>query len=739
MRVDMQFALERAVKVAEAPGATACVGTAGTRLFTGATGWRLLGDAPEPATVDTIYDLASLTKVIATTTAVMLLHEQGRLALDAPLATWIDAPAFRAITPRHLLTHTSGLPAGRPLHREAANPRAAVARIAETPLSRPPGQRRVYSDLGFILLGALVEAVTGERLDAFCRRRIFAPLNMQRTTFNPHPLLWPQCAATEQCAWRGRLMRGEVHDENAHAIGGVSGHAGLFAPVEDVALFCEGLLEGRILARATLEEMLRMDHVPAYPWQGLGWKVDPWRDGSEGYLPARRAFGHTGWTGTSMWVDFDSGFYAVLLSNTCHPSRARRQNRALRRVFHTAVHANWHAHRANAHTGLDRLVWDGFDAVKGKRIAVLTHHAAVDQRGRPLLDVLALEPECIVARVFSPEHGLRGQAEAGEAVGAQRAPVPVTSLYGDRKRPTRDELRGIELFVVDLQDVGARFYTYMATMRECMAACAEARVPMLVLDRPNPIGGGIAEGPLPERVGSLVCAAEVPMRHGMTLGELALLFWRGEFSRPGFEVRVLTVDGWPANLHFDALALPWTPPPPNIPDPKTALLYSGMCLFEGINLNEGRGTDRPFAQVGAPWLDAQAILAGLPAEARIGCELEAVAYTPVAIPGKASNPRHQNEACRGIRITVRDAHALRPVTLALALIVAIQRRHPDELKWLPFFDTLAGGDTLRTRIQAGASALELVADARGAIVNWERNRPARYTDLDAMLRADGLI
>lgn len=737
MRVDMQFALERSVAAAGAPGAAACVGENGTRLFTGAAGWRILGPDPEPATIDTVYDLASLTKVIATTTAAMLLREEGRLDLDAPVSAWLPDAAFRAITARHLLTHTSGLPAGRPLHREAASVDQAVARIAQTPLTRRPGERRVYSDLGYILLGRLVEAVSGERLDHYCRRRIFGPLNMQRTVFNPHPMLWGHCAATEQCAWRGRVMRGEVHDENAHALGGVSGHAGLFAPVTDVALFCEGLLEGRILRRETVAEMIRMDHVATYPWQGLGWKVDPWRDGSEGYLPARRAFGHTGWTGTSMWVDFDRGFHCTLLSNTCHPSRARRENRTLRRVFHTAVHANWYAGRANPHSGLDRLAWDGFSAVKGKRVALLTHHAAVDQLGRHAIDVIGLEPEAILVRVFSPEHGLRGQAEAGERVGAQRASVPVTSLYGDRKRPTRDELRGVDLFVVDMQDVGARFYTYMATMRESMAACAEARVPMLVLDRPNPIGAAV-EGNLPDRVGSLVCAAKVPVRHGMTLGEIALYLWRAEFSRPGFEVRVLTVDGWPNNLQFDALALPWIPPSPNIPTPGTALLYSGTCFFEGVNINEGRGTDSPFTLVGAPWLDPAAVIDEVPAAARAGVALEPEAYTPVAIPGRASSPRHQDRRCQGIRIRLRDADAARPFALAVALLCGIQKRHPAELEWLPFFDTLAGGDALRRQIQSGRPAMEIVAAADAANAAWARTRTARYLGFEAMLRDAGL-
>lgn len=739
MRIDLQWALEQSVRAAKAPGAVAWVGNADGCLFQGATGLRQRVPEPLPASIDTIYDLASLTKVIATTTAAMLLWESGRLDLDAPLTTWLPHPALAAYTPRQLLTHTTGLPAGRPLHLEVDSYDAAVRQIAATPSDWRPGSRRRYSDLGFILLGKVVAAAAGQPFATFCRRRIFAPLNMQRTGFNP-PAAWQvNCAATEQCPWRGRIMRGEVHDENAWAIGGISGHAGLFAPAEDIARFCQGMLDGRILRRETLAEMLKMTHVPTYPWQALGWKVDPWRDGAEGYLPFRSAFGHTGWTGTSIWIDFDSGLYTILLSNTCHPSRAHRDNRTLRRVFHTAVHARYCPTKSNAHTGLDRLVWDEFAPLRGKRVAVLTHQAAVDQLGRPVLDVLALAREVQVTRIYSPEHGLRGQAEAGAKVASERGSTPVISLYGDRKRPAREELRNVDVFVVDLQDVGARFYTYIATMKECMAACAEARVPMIILDRPNPLGNAVVEGPLPERTDSLVCAAEVPTRHGMTIGEIALLFWRSAYSSRGFDVRILSVDGWPNTLRAEALPQPWTPPSPNIPTAETALLYSGMCFFEGVNLNEGRGTETPFQLIGAPWLDATGVLALLPPEAAIGCTLEATTYTPVVIAGKASSPRYKGERCTGIRIRVTDGDRIRPFTLAVALLQSIQARHQGVLEWLPFFDTLAGSGTLRKEIQAGVPVAQIVATCNAANAMWERNRPARYVSLERMLRDDELI
>ena len=723
---EFKQALDRAVKDSGAPGAVGYVGHGDETLFHEAAGQRTLLPRPEAAKKDTIYDLASLTKVIATTTSVLLLNERGTLDLDQPVSQILPLPAFKAISPRHLLTHTAGLPPFKQWHMEASSVDEYIQRIAGLPLASAPGERRVYSDLGFMMLGRIVELLGGNTLDAFALENIFTPAGMKHTRFNPPEAWRAQCAATEQCPWRGKLMQGEVHDENAYAVGGVSGHAGLFAPAEDLARFCRALLGGKLLKPETVAMMVRPGSVPCYPWQVLGWKIDPWAEGSEGYLRSRRAIGHTGWTGPCLWMDLDSGHFAILLSNTPHPNRELRDNATLRRTFFDPVAAACHPSTTNAHTGLDRLLWEDFDSLKGKRVALLINQGAVDLAGRPALDLLALEPSITLVRFFSPEHGFKGQAEAGEQVGAQRAPVPLVSLYGDQKKPRPEQLEDIDLLVVDLPDIGARYYTYMATMKGCMAACAAAGVQVLVLDRPNPLGGTVLEGPVATATGSLVCCAPLPIRHGMTLGELALFFKANEADCASVALSVSEVNGWPRAFMAPQCALPWVPPSPNIPTFESALLYIGTCLFEGVNLNEGRGTEMPFQVLGAPWLDAGKIIGGVPQEDRAGCRLEALAYTPRSIPGKSKSPTFQDQVCNGIRIHVENAAVVRPFRLVYALLLALQRHHGEALIWKPFFDTLAGGDGLRKAIQSGTATEAYLKSIETALGRFEETRPKRY-------------
>lgn len=721
-------ALAEAVKVSRAPGAVACVGRLDRVLFRGACGLRQRVPDALPAQPDTLYDLASLTKVVATTTAVLLLRDDGALDLDQPVAEILPVPAFRHFTIRHCLTHTAGLDPGISYFREVSSVNEVLQRVSREYAPTAPGIRRTYSDLGFMILGKIIELASADSLDAFCQRRIFTPLGMKNTRFRP-PADWARlCAATEDCQWRGRVMRGDVHDETSWAVGGVAGHAGLFSCADDLAAFCRALAERRILSEATLAEMSRLGQVPSYPWQGLGWKIDPWACGSEGFLPSRRAIGHTGWTGTSIWLDLDSGTYSILLGNTCHPSRDQRDNKAFRQEFYTPLAKNIFPKTTNTHTGLDRLVWDGFDLVRGKRLALLTNAAAVDELGRPIIDVLALAEDAPVKYVYTPEHGLHISAEAGEPVASENGPLPVISLYGDQAAPEQSQLRDIDMLVVDLPDIGSRYYTYMATMLRCIEACAKARKPVLVLDRPNPLGGLVLEGPIAREYGKDVCCAPIPARHGMTLGELALFFRNTLLRASKPYVIVSRLDAWPPDRLFADCQLPWVAPSPNIPSPETALAYAGMCLFEGVNMNEGRGTDTPFLLVGAPWLDADSVAEAILEEERPGCRLETTQYKPVAIPGKAACPVFQNETCQGIRIRIHEPGAVRAFTLAVALLAAIRRRHPAELKFKPNFGVLAGGDGLRTRIERGKTALQITGEYQKELKRFDEARPRLYEE-----------
>ncbi len=729
MTVDLGRILARAVEKARAPGAVAVVGCGAETLYSGATGLRRREPVPEPAALDTLYDLASLTKVVSTTTAVMLLKEDGKLSLDQRVSEWLPLPGLDRFTLRHLITHTSGLEPFKVWYKEITGPEDMVGRIAALPPGHPPGAARVYSDLGFILLGQVAEKAAREPLAQFVKRRVFSPLKMRDTMFTPPETLRPRCAPTEKCAWRGRILQGEVHDENAFAMGGVSGHAGLFSTAPDLALFCRALLAGKLLKPETLDEMLLPGRVPTYPWQGLGWWLDPRETGANGFLPARTVFGHTGFTGTSLWMDRASGLFAVLLSNTCHPSRARRDNGTLRRMFHTAVALDRYPASCNAQNGLDMLLRDGFEGVRGKRkTALLTNTAAVDRLERPALDVLGLDPGVRVGVLFAPEHGLRVQAEAGERVGTSTdGPVPVISLYGDQKRPLGGQLSGVDLMVVDLPDVGARWYTYMATMKGCLEACADAGVPVMVLDRPNPLGGVVLEGGLPADTTSLVCAAAVPARHGMTMGELALFFQAGIKGKKKLDLTVKPVENWRRELLFDQCALPWVPPSPNLPSFDSALAYAGTCLFEGVNLNEGRGTETPFLRFGAPWLDNEGLADALSASPHAaGMTLKKMLYIPKAIPGRAASPEYKGLLCRGVDIGFTDRAAARPFALAAAILAWLVKRHADTLKWKPHFDALTGGPGLRRRLAAGASAEELLAEAAAAHAPFDAARPRLY-------------
>lgn len=726
LQEQIRAALETAVLDAKAPGAVAYVGDLEHTHAHVAVGARQLTPQNLPAEPNTIYDIASITKVMATTTAILLLHENGLLDLDAPVSKYLPIPAFGQFTPKHCLTHTAGLNPGKPLYKECATIDAMLERYSALPLNWAPGTRWLYSDVGFMILGRIVEMVAGETLDAFCQNRIFSPLKMNDTCYNP-PADWAQrCAATEQCSWRGKMMLGQVHDENAYAVGGVAGHAGLFSTAPDIAIFARSLLSGKILKPETLNRMLALGLVPAWPWQGFGWQLDGWPTKKFGFLPTRDSFGHVGWTGTSLWLDSRANRFVILLSNTCHPTRAARDNETLRLSFNTAISNIYYAGSTNAHTGLDRLLREDFNGLRGKRVALLTHHAAIDQLSRSILDVFALAPDVKLMHLFSPEHGLSGKAEAGAEVGQQESKLPVISLYGKRTAPTADELRDIDVLVIDLQDVGARYYTYAATMKACMKACIDAGVQVLVLDRPNPAGGLVVEGPIATNTGSLVCWGAVPARHGMTLGEIAEWFRQTEFKNTKLKLAVNLLDSWQPGRLFSECSLPWVPPSPNIPSPETALLYTGTCLFEGTNISEGRGTDAPFSLIGAPWLDAPRVIAAIEGESTTCVALEPVKFTPRSIPGKAANPKYLDEECNGIRIALHEPHAARPFTLAVALITATRRIHPRKFAWEKAFDILAGSTMLRERIDHGEDALSIIRDAAPSLAEFDALRPKLY-------------
>lgn len=368
-----------------------------------------------------------------------------------------------------------------------------------------------------------------------------------------------------------------------------------------------------------------------------------------------------------------------------------------------------------AASGLDVLAADRFRLLRGRRVGLVCNPTAVDHRLRHAADLLHAAPGVMLAALFGPEHGVRGDAQYMAAVGEERdarTGVPAFSLYGETAaslRPPRERLEGLDALVFDIQDVGTRYYTYQATMMLCMEAAAEAGVPFVVLDRPNPIDGVTVEGPrLRPGFESFCGLHDLAVRHGMTVGELALLF-RAE-RKLELDLTVVHVHGWRRAQRFRETGLPWVFPSPNMPTPETALVYPGMCLLEGTNLSEGRGTTRPFELFGAPWLDGARLADALAEERLPGAGFRPVSFVPTW-------DKHAGQRCHGVELFVTDATRFRAFRTGLACVIAARRQDPARFGWrtepyefvegIPAFDLLCGSAREREGIEAGAGAAEL--------------------------------
>ena len=381
-------------------------------------------------------------------------------------------------------------------------------------------------------------------------------------------------------------------------------------------------------------------------------------------------------------------------------------------------------------TGAQRLVDADFAALDGLAVGLVTNHTAVVDTvdGGPghLIDRLHAAPDVALVALFGPEHGLRGTAEAGAAVagGTDAATgVPVFSLYGAAKAPPPETLADLDVLVFDMQDIGARFYTYTATMGRAMQAAAEAEIPFVVLDRPNPLGGGVSGFVLEPEHASFVGLYPVPIQHGLTAGELAQMIV-GEGWLPGLDdldLRVVEMAGWRRTMLWPDTGLRWVPTSPNIPTFETALVYSGVALFEGTTASEGRGTDTPFLLVGAPGLDADALADTLESRCLPGVRFEAARFTPRSVLGVAAHPKHEGEALSGVRLVVTDAPAIEPVALGIHLLHAAYHQSSDAA----FFDAgwlakLAGTRRVQHLLEAGARPEAVVAAWWAEVAAFER-------------------
>ena len=758
--------VEAAIARHELPGAVVLVGRGDEVVYHRAFGDRALAPSREPMTEDTIFDLASLTKVVATTTSVMTLVERGRIRLNDPVALFI--PEFArygkaGIAVRHLLTHTSGLRPDLELEVEFNGSEEAIRRAAEEVPVAPPGERFVYSDINFFLLGDIVRRVSGERLDKYAKAQVFDPLGMRETAFLPPEAWRPRIAATERCrmlAWPCAgpadesvpFLRGIVHDPTARRMDGVAGHAGLFSTASDLSRFCRMLLDGgrygvaRILSPATVVRMTS----PATPPEmrsvrGLGWDIDSSYSANRGELFPIGSFGHTGFTGTSLWLDPGTKSYVIFLSNRVHPDGkgdvtalrgkvatvaaaallsvadvAERSADAFR--LRSAIVPSSDGGQVARHepvlAGIDVLAAEGFARLRGKRVGLLTNQTGRSRQGESTIDVLAHAPGVTLVALFSPEHGIRGQADDKvESTRDDKTGLQIHSLYGQTLRPTPAMLEGLDTVVVDLQDIGARFWSYPPAIAYFLEEAAKRKLPVVLLDRPNPIGGVEIEGPAQEAGGNrYVGYLPMPIRHGLTIGELARLF-NGE-AHIGADISVVPMKHWRRDDWFDDTGLAWVNPSPNMRNLVAATIYPGIGAIERTNISVGRGTDTPFEQFGAPWIDAQALSSALNASGLPGVRFYPVSFTP------APGAKLEGQMCHGVFVVVTDRDRLRPVRVGLQVAASLSRLFGAQFK-LEDAASLFAPASMLAKIRAGEDPAAIAASWAQDEAAWRLTR-AKY-------------
>ncbi|MBZ5609600.1 MAG: DUF1343 domain-containing protein [Acidobacteriia bacterium] len=704
--VDQQ--LNQAVESGLIPGAVLLIGHDGAVVYQKAYGHRALIPQREPMTVDTIFDAASLTKVIATTPSIMKLFEQGKIRIDDLVTRYL--PEFQGgksdIEIRDLMTHFSGLRPDLDLKPAWSGYQTGIQRALIDKPVRPPGLRFVYSDINFILLGEIVHRLSGQMLSNFAQENIFQPLGMRDSMFQPPAALIPRIAPTEIDPTTGKPLRGAVHDDTSRYMGGVAGHAGLFTTAADLGKFAQMMLDRgesngtRLFSAATVEKFTSPASPADQPiLRGLGWDIDSTYSSNRGELFPIGSYGHTGFTGTSLWIDPTSRTYIIILTNVVHPHRGKSLT-SLRSRIATIVAAGYGIaapgvkltgynetitgpglHRvvepkAEVLTGLDVLAAGHFAPLQGKRIGLITNQTGLSRDGKRNIDLM-LAAGVKIAALFSPEHGLLGNQDQPNVANTKdpATGLPVFSLYeGSSRRIAPAMLNGIDALVFDIQDVGARFYTYSCTMLYSMQEAAKKNVPFFVLDRPNPITGVHVEGPLLDRdLESFTGCLEIPVRHGMTLGELAAM--ANDEQHLGLDLHVVAMQGWDRGDWFDSTGLAWVDPSPNMRSLNAALLYPGLAMLEAsTNYSVGRGTDAPFEQIGADWIQGRPLAAFLNSRYIPGVRVYPTRFTP-------SSSNFAGRPIEGVRFVITDRTTFDSIRLGLEVGYALEKLYPARIPW----------------------------------------------------------
>ena len=794
--------VERDIADKKLPGAVVLVGRKGKIVYRKAYGNRSLTPTVEKMTVDTIFDVASLTKPVATATSIMILVEQGKLRLNDTVGKFIpeieDEQAKR-VTILQLLTHTSGYRPDFDLGEKWAGREGMLAALKKEKLRYPPGTQFVYSDIGFIVLGEIVQRVSQLPLNEFAKQEIFNDLKLRDSFFTPlfgvvfdnySPLpsgktasfldgqrarLAPTENIKGQQNYLGskfegdektgdQILRGEVHDPTAYRMNGVAGHAGLFSTADDLARYCQMLLNGgvldgkRILSAQTVARMTAPYVVSETgETRGLGWDINTSFSSNRGEFLPLGSFGHTGFTGTSVWIDSVSQTFVVFLSNRVHPDgkgdvtplRARiatvvasaiedtpiekfRQAEAeynsivaaqipkFRELVEnarrrTAANSEQPTTNRTVLNGIDVLEKNGFKELDGLRIGLVTNQTGRNLQGKPTIDVLKEAKNVQLVALFSPEHGIRGELDQEKISDTtdEKTGLPIYSLYGETRRPKPEHLKNLDAVVFDIQDIGARFYTYISTLKNVMEEAAKLGKPIYVLDRVNPINGTDVEGPVADADNlSFIAAHPIAVRHGMTVGELALMF--NAEDKIGADVRVVKMENWTRSMWFDETNQTWINPSPNMRSLTQATLYPGIGLLETTNLSVGRGTDTPFEVIGAPWLDGRKLAAYLNARG-----LSGVRFVPVKFKPNASVFKDENLG--GVNIVITDRKVFKPVRTGIEIAVALRRLYPNEWQVERYSRLLVSGEILE-RVKRGDAPEEIERAWQAQLDEFKKRR-----------------
>jgi uncharacterized protein YbbC (DUF1343 family)/CubicO group peptidase (beta-lactamase class C family) len=744
----LDAAIDLAINQGKLPGAVLIVGHDGQVVYRKAYGKRALVPQLEAMTTDTIFDVASLTKVIATTSSMMKLYEQGKFRLNDKVTDYI--PEFQGgksdITLRQLFTHFSGLQPDVPLIPAWSGYQHGIELASTLKPGGPPGVRHVYSDINFNLLGEIVHRLSGQMLSDYARQNIFQPLGMKDSMFQPPTSLVPRIAPTERADKNGAPLRGVVHDPTARFMGGVAGDAGLFSTADDLARFAQmmingGTLEGvRLFSPLTIKKFTEPQTPPDQPiLRGLGWDIDSPYSSNRGELFPIGSFGHTGFTGTSIWIDPSTKSYVILLANSVHPDLRPALTPLRSKVATIAAAAlgidaqgvtltGYNETLAGAgarreatrtgstRTGLDVLEDQKFKPLVGKRVGLITNHTGVDRQGRRNIDVMRAAGVKVVA-LFSPEHGIAGKEDRPGIQDSMdfKTDTKIFSLYGQTTRPTPDMLKGIDALVFDIQDVGVHFYTYETTMAYGLEAAAKAGIPFYVLDRPNPITGVHVEGPPldPANRSFVGYFAGMPVRHGMTMGELAKMF--NEENKIGAALNVIPMQDWQRGDWFDATDLPWINPSPNMRSLNAAILYPGLCLMEySKNYSVGRGTDAPFEQIGGAFIHGRELAEYLNKRLIPGVRAYPTSFTP-------SDSNLKGTTVEGVRFEITNRDAFDSTRLGLELAVALQTLYPGNID-LALSKRLIGSDDAIRRLNAGEDPRLIQQSYADAIASFVKMR-----------------